>query len=67
MRLSLEGRKAVATDGDAKVHFPKAGATGSYCKTTGLDRDDPYGLVPTEGWGDRSQNCLHDVRIVGNT
>jgi hypothetical protein len=24
-------------------------------------------LVPTEGWGDRSQNCLHDVRIVGNT
>jgi hypothetical protein len=24
-------------------------------------------LVPTEGWGDRSQNCLHDMRIVGNT
>jgi hypothetical protein len=24
-------------------------------------------LVPTEGWGDRSQNCLHDVRIIGNT
>jgi hypothetical protein len=24
-------------------------------------------LVPTEGWGDRSQNCLHHVRIVGNT
>jgi hypothetical protein len=24
-------------------------------------------LVPTERWGDRSQNCLHDVRIVGNT
>jgi hypothetical protein len=23
--------------------------------------------VPTEGWGDRSQNCLHDMRIVGNT
>ena len=57
----------MATDGDAKVHFPKAGATGSYRKTTGLDRDDPYGLVPTEGWRDGSQNCLHDVRIVGNT
>jgi len=24
-------------------------------------------LVPTEGWGDRSQNCLHDVRVIGNT
>jgi hypothetical protein len=24
-------------------------------------------LVPTERWGDRTQNCLHDVRIVGNT
>ena len=24
-------------------------------------------LVPTEGWGDRSQNCLHHVRIIGNT
>jgi hypothetical protein len=24
-------------------------------------------LVPTEGWGDRSQNRLHDVRIIGNT
>ena len=24
-------------------------------------------LVPTEPWGDRSQNCLHDVRIIGNT
>jgi hypothetical protein len=24
-------------------------------------------LVPTEGWGDRSQNRLYDVRIVGNT
>jgi hypothetical protein len=24
-------------------------------------------LVPTEGWGDRSQNCLHDVRVIGDT
>ena len=24
-------------------------------------------LVPTERWDNRSQNCLHDVRIVGNT
>jgi hypothetical protein len=24
-------------------------------------------LAPTEGWSDRSQNCLHDMRIVGNT
>jgi len=24
-------------------------------------------LAPTERWGDRTQNCLHDVRIVGNT
>ena len=24
-------------------------------------------LSPTERWGDRSQNCLHDMRIVGNT
>jgi hypothetical protein len=26
-----------------------------------------YDLAPTEGWGDRSQNCLHDVRIIGDT
>jgi hypothetical protein len=24
-------------------------------------------LAPTEGWSDRSQNCLNDVRIVGKT
>jgi len=24
-------------------------------------------LAPTEGWSDRSQNCLNDMRIVGNT
>ena len=24
-------------------------------------------LVPTEGWGDRSQNCLHDVRVISDT
>src|ERR1700730_5892196 len=24
-------------------------------------------LLPTEGWGDRSQNCLHDVRVIGDT
>jgi len=24
-------------------------------------------LVATEGWGDRSQNCLHDVRVIGDT
>src|ERR1700675_662753 len=24
-------------------------------------------LVPTEGWGDRSQNCLHNVRVIGDT
>jgi hypothetical protein len=24
-------------------------------------------LMPTEGWGDRSQNCLHDVRVIGDT
>jgi hypothetical protein len=24
-------------------------------------------LAPTEGWGDRGQNCLHDMRVVGNT
>ena len=23
--------------------------------------------MPTERWDDRTQNCLHDVRIVGNT
>jgi hypothetical protein len=23
-------------------------------------------LPPTENWGDSSQNCLHDMRIVGN-
>jgi hypothetical protein len=23
--------------------------------------------APTEGWSDGSQNCLHDMRIVGNT
>src|SRR5690349_7025236 len=23
-------------------------------------------LVPTEGWGDHSQNCLHDVRVIGD-
>jgi len=26
-----------------------------------------HDLVPTEGWGDRSQNCLHDVRVIGDT
>src|SRR4029077_11777989 len=24
-------------------------------------------LVPTEGWGNRSQYCLHDVRVIGDT
>ena len=24
-------------------------------------------LAPIEGWSYRSQNCLHDMRIVGNT
>ena len=24
-------------------------------------------LVPTEGWGDRSQNRLHDVRVIRDT
>jgi len=24
-------------------------------------------LVPTEGWGDRSQNCLHDVGVIGDS
>ena len=23
-------------------------------------------LAPAESWGDSSQNCLHDMRIVGN-
>ena len=23
--------------------------------------------MPTERWGDRTQNCFHDMRIVGNT
>jgi hypothetical protein len=23
-------------------------------------------LAPTESWSDRGQNCLHDMRIVGN-
>src|SRR3984957_11956791 len=24
-------------------------------------------LAPTESWGDRSQNCFHDMRVVGNS
>jgi hypothetical protein len=24
-------------------------------------------LAPIENWGDSGQNCLHDMRIVGNT
>jgi hypothetical protein len=24
-------------------------------------------LAPTESWSDRSQNCLHDMGIVGDT
>ena len=24
-------------------------------------------LTPAEPWGDSRQNCLHDMRIVGNT
>jgi hypothetical protein len=24
-------------------------------------------LVPTEGWGDRGQNCLQDMHVVRNT
>ena len=25
------------------------------------------GLAPTEGWSEGSQNCLHDMRVVGDT
>src|ERR1035438_6089342 len=52
-----------------------AGATGletaASCLTA-LDTDGWHLLIdrnviltPTESWGDRSQNCLHDMSIVG--
>ena len=57
-----------------------AGTTGLEPATAAVQRQRPRhahagkqllecgdDLVPTEGWSDRSQNCLHDVRVIGDT
>ena len=66
IRKRLKGQKRKG--GKLLVNFVKLAriaispVLGNLLQSTG--RDD---LVPAEGWSDRSQNCLHDMRIVGNT
>ena len=53
-------------------HFSRGNVCYSASDVRGLRADTPRlsecgdDLVPTECWGDRSQNCFHDMRVVGN-
>ena len=75
--IGLLGTMLAISNSEPKTSFSRSAAEtktracgvaefSSHIAGNGLNEcgDD---LVPTEGWGDRSQNCLHDVRIVGNT
>jgi hypothetical protein len=47
----------------------KADFYSQFCYLVVFTWPSKYGgnSAPTEGWSDGSQNCLHDMRIVGNT
>jgi hypothetical protein len=48
---------------------PKADYYSQFCYSVVITWPSKYGgdSAPTECWSDGSQNCLHDMRIVGNT
>ena len=52
----IEGNEIIYENDECGLHI-----AGNCLNECGDD------LVPTEGWGDRSQNCLHDVRVIGDT
>jgi hypothetical protein len=64
-RVNFTGRPVKAL----KINGPLAGPTLKWREGSFVDGSPTPGdvLVPTEGRGDRSQNCLHDMRIIGNT
>jgi hypothetical protein len=47
----------------------KAAYCSQFCYSVVITRPSKSGgdLAPTEGWSHGSQNCLHDMRIVGDT
>ena len=61
--------RAVAASYWALNTYPAKSDRAPIAEFSSASREQQSGddLVPTEGWGDRSQNRLHDVRIIGNT
>jgi hypothetical protein len=60
-----EGKVALVI-GD-RLRLQKLGGSGCMRMTSNSLNECGGSLAPTKGWRDRSQNCLHDMRIVGNT
>jgi hypothetical protein len=50
-----------------RVHSIATACLGSAFLRTAHRNDRNVPLAPTESWGDRGQNRLHDVRIIRNT
>jgi hypothetical protein len=65
-RKGNNGEEAVFIASSKNPSFEDVAVTGNSGSIYYLNEggDD---LAPTEGWSDRSQNCLNDMRIVGNT
>jgi hypothetical protein len=71
LRLTIEAhgglerwRQFDVVRANASIRGALAGSLS--CHQVRFSMDDKS-LAPTEGWGDHSQNRLHDMRIVGNT
>ena len=55
--------------GEGSSSIVKADYYSQFCYSVVITWPGKYGgnSAPTEGRSDGSQNCLHDMRIVGNT
>jgi hypothetical protein len=55
--------------GEGSSSKVKADYYSRFCSSVVIVCPSKYGgdSAPAEGWSDGSQNCLHDMRIVGNT